>query len=183
MAELGIGLLFIPQKPWETIAQDFGAYRTVYREVHGVDAPPSVAVCWVFCDEDPGQDLGQKYIGGYYESALQHYELTGAHFKDLKGYEYYTKMSGVLSSAGADTAKKFFADLQVWGTPDQCFEKILRIRELVNCDRFVGVFKYADLPFEEANRNLELFARAVAPRLKAVGPPEPARRAPAQERA
>ena len=176
MAELGIGLLFIPQKPWETIAQDFGAYRAVYQEVHGVDAPASVAVCWVFCDEDPGraEELGHRYIGGYYESALKHYELAGAHFQGMKGYEYYEKMAGVLTKAGEDTAKKFFADLQVWGTPDQCFEKILRIREQVNCDRFVGVFKYADMPFEEANRNLELFARAVAPRLKAVGPLQPA---------
>ena len=176
MAELGIGLLFIPQKPWETIAQDFAAYRAVFQEVHGVDAPASVAVCWVFCDEDPGraEELGHRYIGGYYESALKHYELAGAHFQGMKGYEYYEKMAGVLTKAGEDTAKKFFADLQVWGTPDQCFEKILRIREQVNCDRFVGVFKYADMPFEEANRNLELFARAVAPRLKAVGPLQPA---------
>lgn len=174
MAELGIGLLFIPQKPWKQIAADFEQYRSVFREVHNTDAPPSVAACWVWCDEDAGraEEMAQKYIGGYYDSVLKHYELTGKHFEGTKGYEYYDKMSGMLNRQGEDLAKKFFADIQVFGTPDQCFEKIMHIRELVNCDRFVGIFKYADMNLEQANRNAELFAREVMPRLKAVGPRE-----------
>lgn len=170
MAELGIGLLFIPQKPWETIAQDFIAYRSIFQEVHGTDAPPSVAVGWVFCDEDPAraEELANEYIGAYYDSVLVHYQLAESHFKGMKGYEYYERMSGMLNRQGDSAAKKFFTDLQVWGTPDQCYEKILHIKELVNADRFVGVFKYANMPLDEANRNLELFARTVMPRLKAL---------------
>lgn len=40
MAKLGVGILIIPQKPWEEHAKDLENYNGVFREVHGVDAPP-----------------------------------------------------------------------------------------------------------------------------------------------
>ena len=51
MAELGIGILIIPQKPWEHVAAELAEYRVIYREVNGEDAPPPIASGWVFCDE------------------------------------------------------------------------------------------------------------------------------------
>ena len=46
----------------------------------------------------------------------------------------------------------------MWGTPEQCYEKILTS----TADRqsgFVGVFCYAGMPYEEAERNMRLFAQ------------------------
>src|SRR5947209_16324637 len=82
MAELGIGILIIPQKPWEDVVTELDAYRTVFREVNGVEAPPPVGVAWVFCDRDPAraEELGHRYIGGYYHSAVRHSEIAAGHF-------------------------------------------------------------------------------------------------------
>ena len=45
MAKLGIGLLVIPQKPWEVVQQDFEVYHKVWQEEHGADStPPQRAV-------------------------------------------------------------------------------------------------------------------------------------------
>src|SRR6476660_4067583 len=33
MAELGVGILIIPQKPWKEVARELDAYREVYRQV------------------------------------------------------------------------------------------------------------------------------------------------------
>jgi alkanesulfonate monooxygenase SsuD/methylene tetrahydromethanopterin reductase-like flavin-dependent oxidoreductase (luciferase family) len=40
MARLGLGLLIIPQKPWDVVENDLGVYQQVYREVNGTEAPP-----------------------------------------------------------------------------------------------------------------------------------------------
>ena len=57
-------------------------------------------------------------------------------------------------------------DLQIWGTPDQCYEKIQAVNRRVANDTFVGVFSYAGMPAAEAQRNMRLFAEKVAPRLQ-----------------
>jgi alkanesulfonate monooxygenase SsuD/methylene tetrahydromethanopterin reductase-like flavin-dependent oxidoreductase (luciferase family) len=57
-------------------------------------------------------------------------------------------------------------DLQVCGTPKQCGEKILDIKRRVGSDSFVGVFSYAGMPYDLAEKNLRLFAEKVMPELK-----------------
>ena len=176
MAELGIGILIIPQKPWDTVARDLDAYRGIFREVNGVDAPPPVVASWVFCDEDPAraEELARRYIGAYWQSAMRHYELRAEHLKAIPGYESYGPMQEIArSDGGAEAMTDFFLGLQVWGTPDQCLERALDIRSRVGNQTFVGVFSYAGLPADEAERNMRLFAREVMPRLQALPGPAP----------
>ena len=37
-----------------------------------------------------------------------------------KGYVYYGKMSDKIAQYGTDTDIDYFANLEVWGTPEQC---------------------------------------------------------------
>ncbi|MDQ3147454.1 MAG: LLM class flavin-dependent oxidoreductase, partial [Actinomycetota bacterium] len=55
--------------------------------------------------------------------------------------------------------------------PEQCYEKVLAIRERTGADSFVGVFSYAGMPEAEAEANMTLFAREVLPELQRVGSP------------
>jgi len=170
MAELGVGIMLIPQKPWPKVEQELDAYRAIYREVNGVDAPGTTLAAWVFCDEDErrAEELALRYIGTYYESVLAHYELQGHHFEDTQGYEYYARMAQRIGAVGAREAVDLFVDLHVWGTPQQCVEKIARIRERVDCDRLLAAFRYGGMPVEEGERNLRLFAAAVMPEVRAL---------------
>ena len=171
MAELGIGLLIIPQKPWETVAEELDAYRTVYREVNRAEAPAPIVSAWTFCDEDEkrAREMAVRYIGGYWHSVVEHYELIGDHLSHTKGYESYGRMQEIATSqGGADAMVEFFLGLQVWGTPDQCYEKILAIRERTGAGAFNGVFSYAGMPLPDAERSMRLFASKVMPRLKAL---------------
>jgi alkanesulfonate monooxygenase SsuD/methylene tetrahydromethanopterin reductase-like flavin-dependent oxidoreductase (luciferase family) len=172
MAELGVGVLIIPQKPWSEVAKELEAYRAIYREVNGAEAPPPITAGWVFCDPDPERARveARRWIGGYFESVLAHYQFAGDHLARTRGYEYYGGFAEKLATYGAERVIDFFSDLQVWGTPEQCHEKILDIRRRVGHDHFVGVFSYAGMPREEAERNLRLFAREVAPALRAAAP-------------
>ena len=176
MAELGVGILIIPQKPWKEVARELEAYREVYRQVNGVDAPPPISAGWTFCDPSGAraEEMARRYIGGYYQTVLDHYQFQGDHLAQTKGYEYYGKMAEKITTYGTDKVIDFFVDLQVWGTPEQCYDKIMDIRRRVGNDHYVGVFSYAGMPPDEAERNMRLFAAKVLPALSSIGVEAPA---------
>src|SRR2546428_4187631 len=168
MAELGVGILIIPQKPWHEVAKELDAYRAMYREVNAAEAPAPIAAGWTFCDEsaDRAEAMARQYIGGYYQSVLGHYQFASDHLAKTRGHEYYGKMTDEIAHDGTDKVIEYFMNLQVWGTPEQCYEKILDICERVSNQAFVGVFSYAGMPYDEAERNMRLFAREVTPELR-----------------
>jgi alkanesulfonate monooxygenase SsuD/methylene tetrahydromethanopterin reductase-like flavin-dependent oxidoreductase (luciferase family) len=169
MAELGLGLLIIPQKPWPAVAADLDAYRTVYREANGVEAPPPIVGGWTYCDGNPAraEELARKYIGNYWKSVVSHYELVGDHLIKMKGYEAYKAIQQRASQpGGVDEMQDFFLNLQVWGTPEQCYEKILDVQRRTSAEAFTGVFSYGGMPYDLAESSLRLFASEVMPELK-----------------
>jgi alkanesulfonate monooxygenase SsuD/methylene tetrahydromethanopterin reductase-like flavin-dependent oxidoreductase (luciferase family) len=171
MANLGVGILIIPQKPWEVVAAELDAYRDVFRRLNGREAPAPVVGAWTFCDEDPdrAREMAVRYIGGYWRSVVEHYEFKSDHLKHTKGYESYGRFADIVAmDGGADAATEFFLGIQVWGTPEQCFEKIMRIRAITGSDAYNAIFSYAGMPWADAEKSMRLFAREVMPRLKAV---------------
>lgn len=168
MARLGVGILIIPQKPWREVAKELDEYRTIYREVNKAEAPQPVAAGWTFVDEsaERAREMALKYIGGYYQTVLDHYNFAGDHLAKTKGYEYYGKMAEKINQLGADKTIEYFTDLQVWGTPEMVYEKIMDIHGKVNNSSYVGVFSYAGMEPQEAERNMRLFATKVMPELK-----------------
>ena len=97
-----------------------------------------------------------------------------APFKSFRGRTYAAAVSpesllvekGLVSHEAIDRVIDFFMNLQVWGTPAQCYEKILDVRRRVGNETFVGVFSYAGMPWDDAERNIRLFAREVLPLLQ-----------------
>src|SRR5437667_8362209 len=61
MAKLGVGLLVIPQKPWDIVQQDFAIYHQVYRETNGTEAPPPFCGGFFFVDENAERAEGMAY--------------------------------------------------------------------------------------------------------------------------
>jgi alkanesulfonate monooxygenase SsuD/methylene tetrahydromethanopterin reductase-like flavin-dependent oxidoreductase (luciferase family) len=175
MARLGVGILIIPQKPWDVVAQELATYRAVFRRVNGREAPAPVVGGWTFCDEDAerAHEMAVRWIGGYWRTVIEHYELRGDHLKHTRGYEAYGRLQDIVASeGGADAATEFFLGIQVWGTPEQCFEKIMHIRSVTRTEWYNAIFSYAGMPWADAERSMRLFAREVAPRLREVGPLE-----------
>jgi hypothetical protein len=83
---------------------------------------------------------------------------------------YYGKMSEKIQQYGTETLIEHFMNLQVWGTPEQRYEKILDVNARTGNSHFVGVFSYAGMPYEEAEDNIRLFAREVMPELQKLEP-------------
>ena len=172
MAELGVGLLIIPQKPWAQVSAELEEYRTQYRAIRGEEPPAPIVAAWMFVDNDVSRarDMAHRYIGGYYETVMDHYEFASGHLATQKGYEFYGKLTENLDKHGPQGGIDFFTDLQVWGTPEMCLEKIEWIRSLTGAETFISVCSYAGMAPAEADRNLKQVASDILPTLKTWSP-------------
>ncbi len=175
MAKLGVGLLIIPQKPWETVAQELEDYRRLFHQVNGSEAPPPIAAGWTICDADAGraEEMARKHIGAYWHSVIRHYEFVGSHLMNMKGYEAYRAVQERVSAkGGVDAMTDFILNLQVWGTPEQCYDRIVSIQKRIGGEAFTGIFSYGGMPYDYAEKSMRLFAREVAPELRKLVPLE-----------
>ena len=169
MAKLGIGILIIPQKPWDVVATELNDYRQTFHDVNGVDAPPPIVGGWTYCDEnaDRAAEYARAYIGEYWRSVVRHYELVSDHLATMRGYEAYRTVQELASSPGGmDATTEFFLGLQVWGTPEQCYERILDIQKRTGAEAFNGIFSYGAMPYDLADASVRLFAAEVMPELR-----------------
>ena len=67
------------------------------------------------------------------------------------------------SPGGMEKMIEFFMGLQVLGTPEQCYRKIVDIQERTAAEAFNGAFSYADMPYDLAEANMRLFATEAMP--------------------
>lgn len=170
LADLGLGLLIIPQAPWESITTNVALYRERFLTTHGHPAPDPIIACQVFCDDDPGRakELGQQHIGDYYQSCISHYELGGSHFKDIRGYSAYATASDTGLRAPSEPVLADYCALQCIGTPDDCIDHIQSLSDDIGCGEMLGMFSYAGLEPADAKRNVDTFAKSVLPRMAAI---------------
>src|SRR5258708_39020705 len=79
-----------------------------------------------------------------------------------------------IAEYGTDKVIDYFVNLQVSGTREQCYEKILDIHRRTGNSHYIGVFSYAGMPYEDAESNMRLFAKNVMPELKKLASAAPA---------
>ena len=65
------------------VAEELATYRSVYLDVNGTPAPPPVLAGWTYCDENPerARVMAERYIGGYWRTVVDHYEIVGSHLQ------------------------------------------------------------------------------------------------------
>lgn len=173
MARLGTGVLIVPQKPWPQVRDETITYRNTFREAIGAEPPPPIVAGWTFVDEsaDRAEEMARRWIGGYWDSVIDHYEFDKPHLKETPGYEFHGLMYDRLTQPGGpEKMTDFYVGLQPWGTPEQVYEKITMFADLVAADSYVGVFRFGGMPRAEGERNMRLFAREVLPELQKLAP-------------
>ena len=85
--------------------------------------------------------------------------------KQTKGYEAYVAVQENVQK-NVDAMEEFFMSIQVWGTPEMCYDKIKNFTGRVNAGAFNGVFSYAGMPYELAESSMRLFASEVMPEVQ-----------------
>lgn len=169
MARLGVGLMVIAQKPWETVRADLDNYRARFFELNGQEAPKPVLNVFVAVSEDraEAQRMREVYLQRYARSTVQHYEFNNVNFANIQGYEYYGGLARNIAKHGLDKFNSFLADLQVWGTPDEVIEQLLSRIDDLDIGALLVMLGYGGMPPSVANANYDLFVKKVLPVLKA----------------
>jgi len=164
VAQAGLGLLIIPMKPWDQYIPEIQDYNTI-REGNGWGPKAPIAITWVYCheDHDEAEAMATTYMGNYWDSAARHYGFASPEeFKGVQSYEYYQQLAEARVNARLDQDTGF-AKTQVFGTPDECIERMKEIQQTVGADKFVGVFRYGAMPVAKAEASMRLFAEKVLP--------------------
>ncbi|MGH8991293.1 MAG: LLM class flavin-dependent oxidoreductase [Acidimicrobiia bacterium] len=170
MARLGVGIMVIAQKPWETTEAEVASYRELFRELHGTEAPKPLLATWVAVHESQAgaDEMFERYVNGYAASTLVHYEFANEGLADIPGYEYYGRLAGRIAKHGPEMFSRFLSELQVWGTPEGVAEQLAENVHRLDAAGVIGVFSYGGMPHDLADDNINLFARRVLPVLQGI---------------
>jgi alkanesulfonate monooxygenase SsuD/methylene tetrahydromethanopterin reductase-like flavin-dependent oxidoreductase (luciferase family) len=172
-AELDLLPMFIPQKPWEMIRKEVRHYNGL---LAAKDKPPvqPIVACQVFCHENESEaaEHARTYMAQYQDSGGRHYQLLNhEHFDKVGGYDYYAKMAKQFwANPDPDMAAAHlntWVEGQVWGTPEQCVERMRHIQQMTGAREVVGCFRYGAMPVELAENSLRLFGQEVVPAVHA----------------
>jgi alkanesulfonate monooxygenase SsuD/methylene tetrahydromethanopterin reductase-like flavin-dependent oxidoreductase (luciferase family) len=168
MARMGVGLMVIAQKPWETAEAELETYRRRFFELQGTEAPKPilVVVTGVARDRAHADELRQVYLQRWARSTVEHYEFADEGFADIEGYEYYGALARNINRHGVERFAGFLADLQVWGTPDECTEKLLDYARRTDAGGMVVIPAFGGMPAEEVHSCYDLLAAEVVPELQ-----------------
>jgi alkanesulfonate monooxygenase SsuD/methylene tetrahydromethanopterin reductase-like flavin-dependent oxidoreductase (luciferase family) len=184
MARLGVGILIIAQKPWESTMAELDEYRRIYTEINHEEPPKPLLVSYVCVDHSQAraQEMFDQYSWAYARSAVEHYEFANVKLADIPGYEYYGALAETIAKRGIDTFTGFLANLQPHGTPQQVTEELIELQKKVDLGGVIAALSMGGMPAEVAQRNLDTFAADVLPHLKAYpaggGPRRASKRTP-----
>jgi alkanesulfonate monooxygenase SsuD/methylene tetrahydromethanopterin reductase-like flavin-dependent oxidoreductase (luciferase family) len=169
MAQLGVGVMVIAQKPWDTVQGELAGYRSRYLELNGEEAPKPILALFVGVSEDPAeaQLIRERYLQRYARSTVEHYEFRNQEFAKIEGYEYYAGLAKNIAKHGLEKFNGFLADLQVWGTPDQVAAQILENVRKCDAGALIIQLRFGGMEPDLAMRNYELFIKRVLPALQA----------------
>ena len=168
VARLGAKMMSFAQKPWEEMAPHFDRYRTLYESHHHTAPPSPVCVDFLCCDESAelAELNARKHMANYYITVMDHYDMAGDHFRNMKGYGDYATNAALLREAGMEDAANAFVDINTFGTPRQIIEKMeARRKTLGDFDLTVQV-SYGGLTGEQAEKSMRLFAKEVLPEIQ-----------------
>jgi len=171
MAKLGFGVLVVMQNEWPKAAEDIERYRQIAGSVGHAPRPP-IILTNVSCAEsrEEARERGVKYLSRKWDSIDRHYHFSDGHLANVKGYEFYGKMTKTYSKMKDEgfrqKATDFYVSIQIVGTPDDCLQQVRELHRLTGLDHLITEFAFGGMPHEESEINMRLFADRVIPVLQ-----------------
>ena len=121
--------------------------------------------------EEEAWSIARTYMAQHQDSARRHYELDDeAHFRAARGYEAYAERARQVAASDPEQRLEEFCRRQVYGTPEQCLERLREIQRRTSAGEIILRFRYGEMPVELGERNMRLFAERVLPQLQALDP-------------
>jgi alkanesulfonate monooxygenase SsuD/methylene tetrahydromethanopterin reductase-like flavin-dependent oxidoreductase (luciferase family) len=156
-AASGLGMCFNVAKAYDLVRADTELFNAIRAE-QGLAAVRPMIVQMMYCAEtdEAAREAATRYVAAYNSDAGRHYLVP--QIAGIRGYEHY----------GAPHVQAL--DLlghAIWGTPERCLAKIRELQAETDLSDLLLTAWYGDMPLDEAERSLRLFASEVLPKLKA----------------
>jgi alkanesulfonate monooxygenase SsuD/methylene tetrahydromethanopterin reductase-like flavin-dependent oxidoreductase (luciferase family) len=170
IAKHGVSPLTIPTTSLDAALANIRRYANLRKEAGFAPTHTKLAL-WTYVaeTEEKARAGAERYMVEYSDSALRHYELLGTHLANIKGYEAYAAQSEAMRKDSSEFKRGFY-NSHPWGTPAQTIARATDLANTFGTNELMFVFKYGDMPMDEAERSMRLFAKEVMPALKALNP-------------
>ena len=164
-AQLNARMVMFADRPWPMRMPAIQKHRDLVRELHRQEAGPPLLADFCVCTPtlDRAEEKARQYMGKFVESNFYHYELLGAHFSTVKGYDAYAQKIALAREIGMDGIVSAFMEAAVWGTPDRILRKLEERRALVGDFELATSFRFGGTPLDLAESGLRLYAKEVMP--------------------
>ena len=166
-AELGTQIMLFMQRPIADMAAEVDRYRALFRARHRREPGPVLCNDFIICDDsaERAEEMARQYIAAYFLTAARHYEMAGSHFADTQGYAAYGDAAKMLRETGLENVANAFVDLQIWGTPQQIFDRLEARQQVLGDFQLNGCFSFAGMPYDYAERSMRLYGARCIPEL------------------
>ena len=170
----GLVPLFVGNKPIEEAGKDVQFVNTI-RQEEGLPPCQPKNVLFMYCTPTAaGAAKSEEWITRANLDVNVHYGFADAsNFKGVKGYESYAareaSATALLASAVTGNANSkpkapgYHQSNLMIGTPDEVIRKIKAAQEACSFSEATIIPQFGDMPYDEAEKSLKLFAREVLP--------------------
>jgi alkanesulfonate monooxygenase SsuD/methylene tetrahydromethanopterin reductase-like flavin-dependent oxidoreductase (luciferase family) len=168
-AERGLHPLTTLNRTMETYLKELDVFYSVREESgHGLGERPVFEAPLYCCEsEQEAREGAEQFFREYIDSVIKIYEVGSAGFGKQKGYEdYRTKGSQFGDGTAEDAMESLTGKLvrdAIWGTPEQCAERIVSIYERVNPSQFVVLQGLGSMSAAQMEKSQRLYADKVMP--------------------
>ena len=171
-SRLGAHMVMFSDRPWPMRLPAIQRNRDLFHQFHGRTAPTMLITDFCICGPNLAEteDHARRFMGKFVESNFHHYELLGEHFAQVKGYDAYAQKAEIARKGGLSGATDGFMQAAMWGTPDRILRALESRRKIIGDFELNAAFRFGGIPYDLAERGLNLFAKEVLPVLKTWQP-------------
>ena len=168
-ADMGMPLLLNTQFPPHMLSKVTGAWQERADEIgfkpRG-DRPISTN-CVIADSDEEARETSRPYLAAFFALQADHYEADADHWKDIAGYEQFSKAFGNLRKMADPNNLDGFMDNQLIGSPETIAGKIETYRDL-GFDHFILNCAREGWPTEMRENTMRRFAGEIAPGFKGL---------------
>ena len=164
-------MLYAGQKSVDLIRADL-ALLNGERVRAGFDPVQPILIMWLYCadSEQEAHDRFCQAIGTHLFELTNNYAQAVWAQYDRDRMTYLEFVDAVQSRATEKNHAQVqdFIDKQIWGTPEQCLEKVRALQEFSGAQNITFQVQYGDLTNELALASLDRFAKAALDKLHTI---------------
>jgi alkanesulfonate monooxygenase SsuD/methylene tetrahydromethanopterin reductase-like flavin-dependent oxidoreductase (luciferase family) len=167
MADLSLPPLGLAQFPdhllrsilenWDRRSREHGRSTNVTK--------PILVQCYVADTDEEARAEAKRYLPAYFQRQVEHYEVLKNPWKDIAGYEQFSRFFANLLELSDPAKIDKFLNMNAIGSADTVARRLQQLQD-IGFNHFIMTTATPGVPAEVRRRNMRRFASEVMPRFK-----------------